>query len=58
MNWLFLGTIYGIGFGITLIGGTLYLLLLNGKASPLKVAAAIVGWPITCGVIAYNIWRG
>lgn len=58
MSWLIISTIYGIGFGICLIGGTVWLMILAGLNTPnlplLRILLAIIGWPITFAYLGYK----
>jgi hypothetical protein len=59
MITLALGFIYGTGFALTLVGGTLWMMFLNAIKTPmhpLLVLGAAILWPITLGRVVYKIW--
>jgi hypothetical protein len=60
MITLLLGYIYGVGFGLTIVGGVVYLLVMNGlkcHPSKIKMLLGLVGWPITWGVVSCKLYR-
>jgi len=60
MITLLLGTIYGIGFGLTLVGGALYLIVLNGlhhTPNFFKLILGVIVWPITWAILGYKLSR-
>ena len=60
MITLALGFIYGTGFAITLIGGTLWMMVLNlihNTVRPYHVVGAAIVWPITLGIAIYKVYR-
>lgn len=57
---LLLGTIYGLGFGLTVVGGVIYLMVMNGLKcypSKLKMILGVVFWPITWAAVGYRLYR-
>lgn len=61
MITLSLGFIYGTGFALTLVGGVLWLFVLNallhGHINPLKIVGAALIWPITLSWIGYKMYK-
>lgn len=60
MITLLLGTIYGVGFGLSIVGGTLYLMVLNGlhsKPNPIKFLSGIILWPIAWVTLGYKLYK-
>ena len=57
---LALGTLYGIGVGIAIIGGIVYVMVLGGLHVhvPLwKMLGAALLWPATWSYIGYQMWK-
>ena len=63
--WL-LGTVYGIGFGLSVCGSIPHLMVLNGLKKPtawqlrrrvLLMLLCCLIWPISWAVIAYKLYR-
>ena len=55
-----IGIVYGIGLGLTLVGGLLYVIILGGlhTAFPLwKFLLGIVFWPATWGFTFYKLYK-
>lgn len=58
-----LGTIYGVGFGITLTVMLIIKVLLLGlgihqeRKSLIKTVFGLLLWPITWGVVIHSIWK-
>jgi hypothetical protein len=59
ISWGF-GFIYGLGFTLTLLGGFIWVAVLNtihGSLHPLKVLGLAVVWPITLMVLGYRFYQ-
>jgi hypothetical protein len=57
---LLLGYTYGVGFGLTVVGGVVYFMVMNGlkcRPSKLKMLLGLVGWPITWVVVSYRLYK-
>jgi hypothetical protein len=55
-----LSFIYGVGFALTLVGGFIWLMVLNlfkGYLHPLKVLIIAIVWPIALPIIGYKIYK-
>ncbi len=55
-----LGYIYGVGFGLSLVGGTLYLIVLRGlklRPNTIKFLLGVIFWPIGCSVVACKLYK-
>lgn len=60
MFFICLATIYGTGFGICLIGGSLWLIILNkwgGNLPILRTILSIIGWPFTFAYLGYKLYQ-
>ncbi len=60
MMTLAVGILYGIGFAVTLVGLTLWVVILGGLHTDyalLKFISGVVFWTVTWAKAAYNIWK-
>lgn len=55
MLWLFLAMLYGMGFGLTLIGQLLLIGLIRTNTTWLKFLSKVVFWPVTWFLFGYGI---
>lgn len=59
ISWSF-GFIYGLGFTLTLLGGFIWMGVLNAlhdRLHPLKVLGVALIWPITVMVLVYRFYQ-
>jgi hypothetical protein len=55
-----LGTLYGMGVGITMIGGIIYVMVLGSlhvKIPLWKTVTAAAFWPVTWAYVGYQLWK-
>ena len=60
MITLTLGFIYGAGFILTLVGGAIWMIILNAlhdNLHPLKLLGAAIVWPITLTWVGIKMWK-
>ena len=60
MITLLLGYIYGVGFGLTVVGGIIYLMVMKGlkyHPSKPKILLGLLLWPIAWCTLGYKLMK-
>lgn len=60
MLTMLLGYIYGVGFGLSIVGGALYFMVLNGlrcQPSLPKFILGVIFWPIGWVAVAIKLYK-